>query len=238
MRMSTVDTIDRLTGLPLQRRRAPHPPGGPCLERVSGAPLTSVLGAAVASIGAPLLHQQCWCWGWDIRDLDGNVLLAHGFTRHRTPAVRDSTYTLDLPNGRTVVLWGWGVFYGDPACGGLILQRCGFDPLLTRSAEAPRTVSSVNELPALASPDGADAWHRVGQLLPPLLRWIAAYEVWVRTERGEAYRRLSLRACPRLVIPRPVAAGRLVETWNSLADRCAAISQERAGLQRARGGRA
>lgn len=225
-----VDAANNGHGVTPRARRVPT---SPCDWSESDGPPPSVLGAAIARIGAPLLHQQCWCWGWDIRAFAGNLLLARGFTRVRTPEARDSTYTLHLPGGRSVVLWGWGAFYGDPAWGGVFLKRCGFDPCLTVSAEAPSTAIRLRDLPPLASPAGPDDWSRLQALLPPLLRWIADYEVWVQSECGPDYRRLSLRGCPRFVVRRPIAAARIVDTWRRLADECAESAGRPAELRSA-----
>jgi len=210
----------------------------PCAHESPGTRQPSALGPAIERTGALLLHQQCWCWGWDIRDLDGNLLLDHGFVRHRTPEARDSTYTLMLPNGQAIVLWGWGMFFSDPAWGGMFLRRCGFDPYLTVSADVPSTAIRLTDLHPLRLPHLASEWNQVTHLLPSLLRWIAHYETWVLTVRGDKYRQLSLRACPRMVVKRPIPAARVVESWNSLADQCEAVLQRQIETVSLRGGSA
>ena len=75
---------------------------------------------ALIPIGRALLYQQLWCWGQDICHPGGNVLRRYGFLAQR-PAHPDrggTAYVLDACPERTLVLWGFGVFYGDDAGGG------------------------------------------------------------------------------------------------------------------------
>lgn len=82
--------------------------------------------------GAALMHQQCWLWGQDVKRPQENVLLDYGFTRHRAPeteCTRGCTgYELLLPDGRAIVLWGFGLFLGDRDLGGMYVKRYGFSP--------------------------------------------------------------------------------------------------------------
>ncbi len=59
-----------------------------------------------------LLDQQFWCWGQDRRCLEGALLTAYGFSRHRPSfGVRGSTaYTLRITADEVAVLWGFGLF--------------------------------------------------------------------------------------------------------------------------------
>ena len=36
----------------------------------------------IRKIRTTLLDQQLWCWGQDIRRVEGNALLTYGFTKH------------------------------------------------------------------------------------------------------------------------------------------------------------
>ena len=69
----------------------------------------------VRKTGTLLLDQQLWCWGQDIRRVDGNALLAYGFTRHRPPEGEHGSPAYEWRgSGRSrVILWGFGFFYGD-----------------------------------------------------------------------------------------------------------------------------
>lgn len=125
------------------------------------------LPAAARRHGTRLLNQQFWLWGQDIRRQEGNVLLHHGFERMRPPdAVQGSRcYTLRLDPQRTVVLWGFGLFYGDQAHGGLYLSRFRLSPLLGASADAPVGVWTPAQLP----PSPNRQRRTIGPVLAPCL---------------------------------------------------------------------
>ena len=69
--------------------------------------------------GAALLHQQCWCWGYDVRrqNADGraNLLVELGFERVPPPdgVHGATTYRLRQSDGLTITLWGFGLCFGD-----------------------------------------------------------------------------------------------------------------------------
>lgn len=184
----------------------------------SAAPRALSLPATVRRRGTSLLNQQFWLWGQDIRCPEGNILLRHGFTRARPPDTRQGSrcYTLQLDPGRTVVLWGFGIFYGDRAHGGLYLSRFGLAPLLAASWDAPVGVWSPSDLPALTAPTDEHDWARTRPLLTGMLRWISAYECRVLDEMGHRYRQTCLASWPRAVCPAHEGATR----WLRLARQC------------------
>ena len=61
--------------------------------------------------GRELLHRQCWNWGRDIVRPEGNLLLEAGFVKWRPPEGETglTCYTLALPGGDSLMLWGFGV---------------------------------------------------------------------------------------------------------------------------------
>jgi hypothetical protein len=156
--------------------------------------------------GAPLLNQQCWCWGWDIRRAEGNLLIEYGFARHRVPeGVRGSSmYERQLDHGRLVVLWGFGLFYGDPALGGLFLRREGFNPQCTGWSALQNPIWEVEKMAAHA-PATADGWRCLNALTAAALRWIADYEQWVGNTLGNDYR----ATCVAHWRKKPISAGEM-----------------------------
>lgn len=164
-----------------------------------------------------LLNQQFWLWGQDIRRPEGNLLTEHGFVPERpVEGVRGSTrYELALEGGRVVVLWGFGLFYGDPDRGGLYLGRFRLAPRLG-GWEPPRGVWEPSRLPRFASPRGGEEWRRAGDLLIPALAWIGRYEAWIATTAGAEYRRRCLAPWPRPVCGAAETAAR----WGRLSHRC------------------
>jgi len=163
-----------------------------------------------------LLDQQCWLFGCDIRRTQGNLLLACGFTRHRPPAgVEASTqYRLELLNGCRVYLWGFGIFYGDPATNaGVFLNRFGFCPQLASQFELGPSVWKLDDLPRLRSVRSTSELRLARTLVPAVLEWIAEYESWVMEHAGIAYRRACLERWPKETVD-PL---RTVAEWRKLA---------------------
>lgn len=173
--------------------------------------------AALRRCGTALLNQQFWLWGQDIRRPEGNVLLAHGFRRARPPeGVKGSpSYALDLGGDRSLVLWGFGLFLGDRALGGIYVSRFRLAPLLILDAEPPAGVWSPSQLPPRRPP--ADAAERAvaWTLLGDAVRWLAAYERWVQATYGVAHRQGLLHGWGRAVCP----VERMPMTWSRLACR-------------------
>lgn len=180
---------------------------------------TPGLPVAVRRRGAPLLNQQCWCWGCDIRRAAGNLLLAYGCTRQRPPAGQQgsSAYTLWLPNGQALVLWGFGLFYGHPALGGLYLARSGFAPRLLDDPTPPAHAWSWEQLAAAYAPRDVQDWWRAHHLLALTADWIAGYERWVVATCGLAYRTACVAAWRKAALPAPAMAA----AWRDLAQHCA-----------------
>lgn len=187
-------------------------------RRTGGSQRARCLPAIVRRRGTCLLNQQFWLWGQDIRRKGGNLLLRHGFERVRPPeGVQGSRcYTLQLDENRTMALWGFGLFYGDPSLGGLYVSRFGLSPLLSESGEPPVAVWSPAHLTSFAQPANAREWVRVRPLLIAALRWISAYESWILEEMGPAYRYDCLAGWSRPFC----AADEGAAQWLRLAHRC------------------
>lgn len=136
--------------------------------------------------GSALLHQQCWLWGCDIRRAEGNLLLAHGFTRQPDPERKRSTqYTLRLKNTGIARLWGSGFYFGDEV-EGLFLNRFAFEPRLVRFAEHWQDPARLKEAPRYLD----------FQRLLHACAWIADYETWTLQQAGNVYRRTCLMSSP------------------------------------------
>lgn len=176
------------------------------------------LPATVRRRGTSLLNQQFWLWGQDIRRQESNLLLRHGFERMKPPDdVQGSRcYTVRLDARRTVALWGFGLFYGDQAHGGLYLSRFRLLPLLAASADAPVGVWTPSHLPSFTIPATSNEWAKARPLLVAALRWISGYESRIFNEMGPAYRQRCLAGWPRAVR----AADESAALWLRLAQHC------------------
>lgn len=185
----------------------------PAVPVLTAAPL---LSRHHRHTGRVLLDQQCWLFGCDIRRAQGNLLLTHGFTRHRPPAeVEASTqYRLELPNGCLVCLWGFGILYGDPATkAGVFLNRFDFSPQLAPQSDFGPSAWKPEDLPGLRSIRSASEVRLARTLVPAALEWIAEYESWVMEHAGIAYRRACLERWPKETVD-PLHT---VEKWRKLA---------------------
>lgn len=163
--------------------------------------------------GQPLLHQQCWCWGWDVRRPAGNLLLERGFVRSRPPAsVAGSSAYLLRGGGYRVVLWGFGIHYSRRGVGSLFVGRYASLPLVSPADRPPADVWRPEDLPPMRRVDGTGSGAEI--LFPALLRWVAGYERWVRRVAGDDHREEAVEAWgDRRVVP----GWRMAGAWSWLA---------------------
>jgi hypothetical protein len=175
----------------------------------------------VGRFAAALLDQQMWCWGRDIRRRDGNVLLQYGFSRWRPPegTLGSTAYQFDSPSSQQVVLWGFGLFYGDGAEGGLYLKRYAFAPLWCPNPDLRAALWRPEELPEFHSPQTPFERNSVQRLLSAALRWTAGYESWVLAKLGPDYRRQCLASWEKAVAEAEAVPGH----WLRLAGTCASL---------------
>ena len=166
-------------------------------------------------LGQALLHQQCWNWGRDIVRPEGNLLLEAGFLKRRPPEgeVGSSCYTLALPNGDSLMLWGFGLLYGTPHKGGVYLNRYEFLPVWLPSETIQRPIWS----PVMIPPGQAPPSLRIPvDLTVAAIRRVADYEKWVLAHCGLEYRRAVLRQWQQPSGQLPPET--LPESWRKLAD--------------------
>jgi hypothetical protein len=146
-------------------------------------------------LGKFLLHQQCWCWGRDVRCPQGNLLMAYGFDRQRPerPEMGSSRYVLARPEEPELYLWAFGMLVRQPGEGGIYVGRYCFVPGWVPDG-MPLHRAWRGESFALQRPPDTRHQIRVSrQLLRWTLRFLAGYEEWVLREQGVAWRRESLR---------------------------------------------
>lgn len=135
----------------------------------------------------PLFHQQCWCWGWDIRRPDGNLLIERGFRRRRPPDPNEGSSAYHLRGrGYRMDLWGFGVHYSRTGAGGVFVGRYATVPLRSVLEDRPDDVWSPEQLPPMQSVAGDQLAEYV--LVPAMLRWITAYERWIIRTAGRRHR--------------------------------------------------
>lgn len=164
-----------------------------------------------------LLHQQCWCWGQDIRHPEGNLLLAYGFQRVRPPAsIQGSTrYQVRISARSTVTLWGFGLYYARCGRGGVFLNRYECIPRFCHMAGFLENVWTKDALPFSCSAQCASFGDPdVNYLVAKAVEWVASYEDWVIGNFGVAYRRAVLKEWHEAAL----LPERVPEEWRRLAD--------------------
>ena len=165
--------------------------------------------------GQELLHRQCWNWGRDIVRPEGNLLLEAGFLRRRPPEgeAGSSCYTLALPDGGSLMLWGFGLMYGTAQKGGVYLNRYQFRPVWVPSQTIQGPIWKPDMIPTGQAPPS---------LLIPVdltvtaIRRIADYEEWALAHCGLEYRRAVLREWKQPSEQLPPQT--LPQAWRTLAD--------------------
>ena len=164
-----------------------------------------------------LLSQQVWCWGRDIERSEGNWLMEIGFDRIE-PEFKcdhcDSIYTLELPNGKRVMLRAFGVFYGNDQKEGIYLPRYDFLPKYSRRLNIKNPPWEKKDLPKLNYPNNLEVSNCIF-LVSELVNWIRTYEENVVNILGLDYRKSTLLEWIKirgLVIP----AEDMVSEWKFL----------------------
>jgi hypothetical protein len=171
----------------------------------------------VQQLATAFLHQQFWCWGYDIRHAQGNLLRHYGFACQRPPdqTTGSSLYLLHQPEGKIIALWGFGIWYAQADVGSIFLQRYSFVPRLATTIEPP-SIWTPTHLPILSLPSTLEEGCITQLLLCALLHWISSYEQWVQQIRGYGYREQCLKDWNQTII----AAQDMVTMWEHLANHC------------------
>ena len=172
--------------------------------------------------GAALLHQQCWCWGFDVRRQSANgranLLVELGFERVAAPGGVHgaTTYRLRQIDGSTITLWGFGLCYGD-AAGGIFVSRFGFWPRLGATA-TPESAFEAKHLASFRAARQLDECERALDYFARALRWIATYEERAVEVAGLEHRRAALDAWSHGVASHHASAPEtLARDWRELA---------------------
>jgi hypothetical protein len=152
--------------------------------------------------GQAMLHQQCWCWGQDIKRGEGNLLIEHGFGRTRAPKgyKGSPTYHKRLDDHRAVTLWGFGMCYAEAGRGAVFLSRYGFAPRFSASHEISRQAWKAEHLSEFRAPHTPAQCQESLRLLAAALCWLADYEARVLADHGADYRTRTLKQWSHAVL--------------------------------------
>jgi hypothetical protein len=157
----------------------------------------------------PLLDQQFWCWGYDVRGKE-NWLLRYGFTRARHPEQRakgSSRYVL-VRAGLEIRLWAFGATVRRlEEAGTALVARYTTKPHFSQAAVGGLDVHRIDDLPPFRSPTTPAEQETLKRLMALFCRFVAEYEAWLHAQAGEAHRRGALAewmhkpCCPANEIP-------------------------------------
>ena len=176
-----------------------------------------VLPGELRRWGQAMMHQQCWCWGQDIRRSEGNLLLHQGFSRARPPENHKGSacYEKRLDQQRQVALWGFGMCLGYADHGSVFLSRFAFAPRFCARREIGRAVWKPDQLDDFRAPRTLDECRASLILLGHALRWLGDYERKVLDEQGQDYRCDTLKQWSHAVLTPLEVPGEWVRlsTW-------------------------
>jgi hypothetical protein len=185
----------------------------------------AIVPSRLVKRGGTLLHQQCWCWGQDIRSPRGNLLMTHGFERRRPPSAdagQATCYVLHTSTHATVRLWGFGLAYTPQQGTAVFSGRYRFAPTPLTCPSVMHDVWSGAGMPdaipatAIASPTW---WTMVAAM-----RWMATYERWIPAAAGDGWRAATTKGWREAAVP----GDALGPAWDELAEAIEATVLERA----------
>ena len=163
---------------------------------------------------AALFDQQLWCFGYDIRRPEGNLLVEMGCERLTAESADcASCYQMQLPTGERMTLRGFGFLCEDLANShAVFLHRDGFRVSWFEQGLESLPWWPVDVMKTVAVPRGSA--EQAARTLGRAIDWIAEYEHTVTERLGAGYRSSALgeRDKPAKVEPDEMAA-----RWRSLA---------------------
>lgn len=169
---------------------------------------------------AGLLHQECYCWGADIRRAQGNLLIESGFTRSKHPddPKRSSQYTKCLSSGEMVQLFAFGVRWFSGGTQGVFINRYRFLPCIVERT-SPSEFWRIEQSECLEQPRSEERLQ-AQVAASDLFCWIASYEDSVLASLGASYRRFSLDGFDETMLD----VIDVPSKWREIADRFARTS--------------
>ncbi len=108
----------------------------------------------------PLLHQQMWLFGRDILCPEGNLLYQYEFS-HKPTDIRGGSMYTRWDGERQIVLWGWGIWFGQAEQGAIFVNRYKAKPRFTAVPSLTQPIHREEALPHHRS-TGADDAPTVG----------------------------------------------------------------------------
>ena len=164
----------------------------------------------------PLLHQQMWLFGQDILHPKGNLLYRYEFKHRRAEKRGSSMYTRE-DSTQQIVLWGWGIWFGQPENGAIFVNRFQAKPQYTPVATLSQVIYQEDDLPERIYRARSESDVKIIQgLWVSLLTWLAEYEAWILEIAGKKWRQTSVKAFKHAVT-KPNFTDTLPSQWQTLA---------------------
>ena len=162
-----------------------------------------------------LVNLQMWCFGCDIRNVEGNLLAEFGFTRNRPPpAVHGSTrYSLVRNSGYSVHLWGFGIIIGDEKAA-LYVKRFERVPRLLEGSLDPKRIFKPHDLPSFQEPRTSRQQVIAKRLLHLLCFELLTYETHIYQRGLTSYRKACIQTSPK--VARLKERKQPLEAWEQL----------------------
>ena len=142
------------------------------------------------NFGEKLLHHQLWFFGKDIWHKDGNLLIRYGFERFGVPPKMGGTnnYRLKINDSQEIVLFGFGVFWGDQRFGGIFLKRYEFRPKMVKCPTLKLPIWKKELLPNHFVPLNATDKIASAQMFKDFSEWLGKYESWIDVNCCKSWR--------------------------------------------------
>lgn len=142
------------------------------------------------NFGEKVLHHQLWFFGKDIWHQEGNLLIRYGFKRYGVPEDKSGTnaYCLKINDLQEIVLFGFGVFWGDKRLGGILLKRYEFCPKMLRCSSLKLPLWKKELLPFQFSPFNEPDKIAVGEMFKDFSGWLSEYESWIDASCSKSWR--------------------------------------------------
>ncbi len=179
------------------------------------------LPADIQRIAVPLIDQQMWFWGCDVRRTQGNLLVAYGAHKRPSPDARyHSAYTFHLDDHAVLSVWGWGLWLAHPAKGSLFISRSRFRVRYSATITLMPDAWQPSDLPSMSGiRHDTDSVH-AHDLLSTALVWISAYERWIVERTESEYRASVLSAWPqRRQYKVDIPSASMADLWFELGQR-------------------
>ncbi|AXJ01862.1 hypothetical protein CYPRO_2620 [Cyclonatronum proteinivorum] len=160
-----------------------------------------------------LFHQQCWCWGADIRNGNPNYLLQYGFTKSPRPCpdCGSSRYTL-LRDGLQIHLWAFGALWQSGNKTALCLKRYDRQPSLFTGEISPDCIHEVSEFEGHMQRIPRSSLPLYHAEFAEFISFMVSYEAFIRQHAPAGYRNRCLKGWPH----KCMEGSRMEAAWRDL----------------------